>query len=178
MKKLLLIAFILTTSLFGYSYNELLIKAQSSIFPKILLLDKKLDEKLVDGKIVYTIVCEDNDVHTAETLRDTMNKRYKNRLGDYAFEIKVIPFSKLTDQTRATALYALNTDEHMDKIRRIAEKSGCMTFAYDIANLKHGLLLSLMMEKTTVLYLNKNGLRNHNVDFVESLYQIVRFAHN
>ena len=44
MKKLLLISFILTTSLFGYSYNDLLIKAQSSIFPKILLLDKKLDQ--------------------------------------------------------------------------------------------------------------------------------------
>lgn len=178
MKKLLLISFILTTSLFGYSYNDLLIKAQSSIFPKILLLDKKLDDKLVDGKIVYTIVCEDNDYHTAEKLRDTMNERYQNRLGDYSFEVNIVPFSKLTAETRTTAVYALNSDTGIDKVTRLAKTSGCMTFAYDIVNLQHGVLLSLMVEKSTVLYLNKKGLQSHNVDFVESLYQIVRFANN
>lgn len=178
MKKLLLISFILTTSLFGYNYNELLIKAQSSIFPKILLLDKKLDEKLIDGKIVYTIACETNDIHTAEKLRNTMNERYQNRLGKYSFEVNIVPFSKLTTQTRTTAVYLLNSDTGIDKVTRLAKTSGYMTFAYDIANLQHGVLLSLMVEKSTVLYLNKEGLQNHNVDFVQSLYQIVRFATN
>lgn len=178
MKKLLLISFILTTSLFGYSYNDLLIKAQSSIFPKLLLLDKKLDNKLVDGKIVYTIVCENNDFHTAEKLRDTMNKRYQNRLGKYSFEVNIIPFSKLSTQTKATAIYALNSDTDIGKVTRLAKTSGCVTFAYDIANLQHGVLLSLMVEKSTVLYLNKKGLQNQNIDFVESLFRIVRFAAN
>jgi len=168
----------LTSTLFGYSYNDLLIKAQSSIFPKILLLDQKLDQKLVDGKIVYTIVCENNDYHMAEKLRDAMNKRYQNRLGGYPFEVNIVPFSKLTAQTKATAVYALNSDAGIDKVTHLAKTSGCMTFAYDIVNLQRGVLLSMMVEKSTVLYLNKKGLQSHNVDFVESLYQIVRFANN
>ena len=178
MKKLLLISFLLTSTLFGYSYNDLLIKAQSSIFPKILLLDKKLDQKLVEGKVVYTIACEDNDYQTALQVQELLNKHYQNRLGQYAFEVQVVPFSKLSAETKTTAVYALNSEDGIEKISRIAETAGFMTFSYDIDNLKHGMLLSLMVEKSTVLYLNKQGLQNHNVDFVDSLYQIVRFANN
>lgn len=176
MKKLLLIFFLLTSTLFGYSYNDLVIKAQSSIFPKILLLDKKLYDKLVDGKIVYTIVCEASDYHRAQTLRDAMNRQYQNRLGDYPFEVRILLFSKLTPKTRATAIYALNSETGIDKVTDLVKTSGYMTFAYDIVNLQHGVLLSLMVEKSTVIYLNKKGLQTHNVDFVKSLYQIVRVS--
>ena len=179
MKKLLIISILFAaTSLFGYSYNELLIKAQSNIFPKILLLDKKLNDKLVDGKIVYAIACEKNDVHTANQVRDLVNKKYKNKLGKYELEIKVIKYSDLSDQTKATAIYALNSNHGIDKVSKLAGTSGFMTFAYDIGNLKRGLLLSLMVEKSTVIYLNKQGLQSHKVDFVEALYQIVRFSTN
>lgn len=178
MKMLLLIPFLLATTLFGYSYNDLLLKAQSTIFPKILLLDKKLGEKLVDGKIVYAVACEDNDYHTAVKICDLVDSKYKNRLGSYELEVKVVKFSELSDKTKVTAVYALNSGTGIEKISRLAESSGFMTFAYDIDNLKHGLLLSLMIEKSTIIYLSKQNLQSHKVDFVDSLYQIVRFAAN
>ncbi len=178
MKKLLLISLLLTSTLFGYSYNELLIQAQSSIFPKILLLDKKLDKKLVDGRIVYTIVCEENDYYIAEKLRDMMNTQYQNHLGNYTFEVNILLFSQVNTNTKATAIYVLNSDTGVEKVTQLVKTLGCITFAYDIANLQHGVLLSLMVEKSTVLYLNKQGLRIHNVDFAKSLYQIVRIAND
>jgi len=178
MKKLLLTSCILATSLFGYSYNDLLLKAQSNIFPKILLLDKKLGEKLVNGKVVYTIACEENDFHTAMQIRDLMVENYHNSLGNYKLLVEVKRYSELDAETETSAVYALNSTEGVGKISRLATKSGFMTFAYDIGNLRHGLLLSLMVEKTTVLYLNRQGLQSHNVDFVESLYQIVKFSNN
>ncbi len=178
MKKFLLISLILTGTLFAHSYNELLLQAQSSIFPKILLMDKKLYDKLVDGKIVYTIVCEEHDYEMAKKLRNIMNAQYQNRLGGYDFEVNILLFSEFTSNTKATAIYALNSDTHIDRITNFAKTSGYMTFSYDIVNLQHGILLSLMVEKSTVLYLNKQGLHTHNVDFVKSLYQIVRVANN
>lgn len=42
-------------------------------------------------------------------------------------------------------------------------------------NLKNGFLFSLMLEKSTILYLNKENLYIKKVDFVDSLFQIVRF---
>ena len=178
MKKFLLISLLVTGTLFAHSYNELLIRAQSSIFPKILLLDKKLYDKLIDGKIVYTIVCEENDYETAKKLRDIMNAQYQNRLGDYVFEVNILLFSEFTSNTRASAIYVLNSDTDVERITNFAKTSGYMTFSYDIVNLQHGVLLSLMVEKSTVLYLNKQGLHTHNVDFVKSLYQIVKVANN
>jgi hypothetical protein len=176
MKKFLLIFLLLTSTLFGYSYNNLLIKAQSSIFPKILLLDKKLNDKLVEGKIVYTIVCEESDYDVAKKLRDMMKKQYQNRLGNYIFEVNIMFFSKVTTDTKVTAIYVLNSDTGVDKISHLVKRLGCMTFSYDISNLQHGVLLSLMVEKSTVIYLNKKSLPTHNVDFIESLYQIVKVA--
>jgi hypothetical protein len=174
MKKILLLSFLVAGTLLGYSYNNVVIKAQSSIFPKILLLDKKLKDKLVDGKIVYTIICEPNDYHAAEILRDAMNAQYQNRLNGYVFEVNILLFSQFNKATRATAIYLLNSDTGVDKVTELAKASDCITFAYDTVNLQHGVLLSLMVEKSTVLYLSKKSLHTHNVEFTESLYQIVR----
>lgn len=175
MKKIIFFFLLFGSLAFGYSYNELLIKAQASIFPKILLLDKKLKEKLIDGKIVYTITYEESDHHTALQIRELINKHYKQYLDEYPYEINLVSFSDLTQDTRASAIYALNSDANIDKVAQIARQKGIIAFAYDIENLKKGLLLSLMLEKTTVLYLSKENLRSQNVDFVDSLFQIVKF---
>ena len=60
MKKVLLLLVIVQSMLFGYNYDDLLIRAQTALFPKILLLDKNLEKKLVDGKIVYLVAYEKN----------------------------------------------------------------------------------------------------------------------
>ena len=178
MRFILLISFLLSTTLFGYNYNELLIKAQSSIFPKLLLLDKKIDQKLVDGEICYTIACETNDYHIAQALKAQMEDKYRRRLGEYPFKVEVILFSELTRDKPMTAIYALNSEEGIAKVSAIGKDLGILTFAYDMANLKDGILLSLMVEKSTILYLNKRTLPEYKVDFVDSLYQIVRFLDN
>ncbi len=176
MKKFLILLVLLVSALHAYSYNELAIKAQSTIFPKVLLLDKKLTDKLVDGKIVFTIVCEARDLPIAQKLRKSMKAQYDSHLAEYALEIKVMLFSEFTDKTKATAVYLFNSDTDIERVTRLAKSSGYMTFAYDIINLQHGVLLSLIVEKSTVLYLNKKGLSTHDVDFVEPLYQIVKIS--
>lgn len=173
-----ILLFLLVGTLFGYSYNELLIKAQNAIFPKILLLDKNLDQKLVDGEISYTIVCETSDYHTALALKEQMDKRYRQRLGGYPFKVRVVRFEEFTAQNRTTALYVLNSENDIDNVTRLARESGIITFAYDMAKLKEGVLLSLVVEKSTIIYLNKNSLPDYNIDFVDSLYQIVKFMEN
>ena len=178
MKKLLFVLSLMVTVLYGYSYNELLIKAQSSIFPKIMLLDKKLEEKLVEGLVVYSIAYEDEDKDVAEMLKNRIESLYQGRLGQYALRVQAVPFKALKSGIRTTGLYVLNSSESLEGIGRMAREEGILTFAYDMENLKQGILLSLMVEKSTVLYLNKENLPRDKVDFVEALYQIVRFAVN
>ncbi len=175
MTKIVITFFIFISFVHGYTYNEVLLKAQASIFPKILLLDKKLKNKLVDGKVVYTIVYEQNDYLTAKEVAKYINTEFANSLDGFTYKINLVEFSELSPHIRTSAFYVLNSEDHIQNVAKIAKQMGVISFAYDVSNLKNGLLLSLMLEKSTVLYLNKNNLYTHNIDFVNVFLQMVRF---
>jgi len=173
--RILILLLMLHTLVFGYSYKNVLLNAQVSIFPRILLLDKEVEKKLVDGKIIFTIVHEDRDYDTALNILKKINKSYKGHFNGYEYIINLVKFIDLSNNTKATAFYTLNSPDNIEKVERIAKKKGIITFSYDTNNLKKGLLFSLVLEKSTVLYLNKESLQTNKIDFVDSLYLIVKF---
>lgn len=176
MKKTALLLFMLVNYSYGYTYNKLLLKAQASIFPKIIMLDKQLENKLVDGKIVYTIVYEKEDYHTALEIGEFIEANNRKDKSKYSCKVDLVEFSNFSDETQATAVYVLNSEENIEKVAQGAIKQGIISFTYSINNLKQGILFSLMLEKSTVLYLNKENLNTKKIDFVDSLYQIVNFV--
>ena len=176
MKKLILLWLVLVNVAFAYNYDDVLLKAQASIFPKIMLLDKKLNEKLVDGKIVYTIVYDTNDDATAQEIKEFIDAKYKGHLDKYEYVVNLVSFSNFSKMTKASAVYVLNLSDHIKDIASIAREKGIISFAYDISNLRKGLMFSLAIEKSTVLYLERENLYSQKIDFVDSLLQMVRFV--
>jgi hypothetical protein len=168
---------VLNVTLYAHSYSEMLIKAQATIFPNILLLDKKLNNKLIENKIIFIIACENDDLQTAVEIKNILHSRYKNFLSNYLFETKILEFSQITENTNATAIYALHSNTNLNKLSKIALKKGIITFAYDINDLNNGIMFSLMLEKNTVIYLNKENLNNNTTDFIDSFYEIIKFIH-
>ncbi|WP_415395815.1 hypothetical protein [Sulfurimonas sp. CS5] len=175
MKKIIFFCLIMVNVSYGYSYNDILLKAQASIFPKIMLLDKKLENKLIDGKVVYTIAYDESDLHIAQEISDFIDKNFEGNFDKYLYKINLVEFSDLSNDTETSAIYTLNSDKYIDKVAKIAKDKGVIAFSYDIENLKKGLLFSLVLEKSTVLYLNKEDLNKTKIDFVDSLLQMVRF---
>lgn len=175
MKKTLLLLFMFINLAYGYTYDNLLLKAQASIFPKIIMLDKKLESKLVDGKIIYTIVYEKDDYETALEVEKFIDEKYNGHFNDYLYKINLVEFSNLSKETKTSAIYSLNSEKQIKKVAEVAQQKGVVTFSYDIDNLKNGLLFSLVLEKSTVLYCNKNNLHSQDISFVDSLYRIVKF---
>lgn len=175
MKKLLFIYFTLLSFAFGYNYDDLVLKAQASIFPKILLLDKKIENKLIEGKIVYTIVYDQADYHTALSIEKFINKNFNGQLDKYNYKINLVEYTNFSKNSEASALYVLNLEEHIERIAAIAKEKGIISFSYDINNLKRGLMFSLVIEKSTVLYLEKENLYTNKIDFIDALLQMVRF---
>jgi len=176
MKKILFLYSTLITIAFGFNYDDLVLKAQASIFPKIILLDKKIEDKLIDGKIVYTIVYDKTDYDTALSIEKFINKNFKGQLDKYNYEVNLVDFTNFSTQTEASAIYVLNLTEHIENIAAIAREKGIISFSYDINNLKRGLMFSLVIEKSTVLYLEKENLYTKKIDFVDALLQMVRFV--
>ncbi|MDX1294819.1 MAG: hypothetical protein R3302_01040 [Sulfurimonadaceae bacterium] len=175
MKKFLVLLFICQSLLFGYTYNDLLIKAQTALFPKILLLDKNLSQKLVNEKIVYIVAYEEHDLLTAMQVVEYLHAQFSEQLDEHRLDVRLVPFHEIDEQTRATAIYVLHSESHIGRVADIAQSQGIMTFAYDIVHLREGLLFSLMVEKSTVLYLAKESLPAYRIEFIDVLYQIVRF---
>lgn len=175
MKKIFFLYFTLLSFAFGYNYDEILLKAQASIFPKILLLDKKIENKLIDGKIVYTIVYDKTDYQTALFIEHFINSNFNGKLDKYNYKINLVDIMNFSKQTEASALYVLNLEEHIEKIALIAKAKGIVSFSYDINNLRRGLMFSLVIEKSTVLYLEKENLYTTQIEFVDALLQMVRF---
>ncbi len=176
MKKIVFLYLTLLNIAFGYNYDDLVLKAQASIFPKIILLDKKIEDKLIDGKIVYTIVYDKTDYHTVLSIEKFINKNFKGQLDTYDYKINLVDFTNFSAQTEASAIYVLNLTEHIEKVAAIAREKGIISFSYDINNLKRGLMFSLVIEKSTVLYLEKENLYTKKIDFVDALLQMVRFV--
>ena len=171
----LILILMLSSLVFGFNYNDVLLKAQISIFPRILLLDKEIESKLVDGKIVFTVVYEDRDYDTALDIAKKIEESYKGKFEKYEYIINTVKFSNLNNETQATAFYTLNSLNNIAKVANIAKEKGIVAFSYDTNNLQEGLLFSLVFEKSTIIYLNKESLVANKIDFVDSLYQIVRF---
>ncbi|WP_428739568.1 hypothetical protein, partial [Sulfurimonas sp.] len=175
MKKLLLLCFVFVNFVFAHSYDDVLLKAQAAIFPKIILLDKKLDNKLINGKIVYTIVYDASDVLTAKSIKEFIDKKFDGHLGVYKYTINLVEVDNFSVETPTSAVYILNLQKDIQKIADIANVKGIISFSYDINNLKKGLMFSLVIEKSTVLYLTKENLYTKKVVFVDALLQMVRF---
>lgn len=167
--------FIFIGCAYGYTYNDLLLKAQAFVFPKVIMLDKKVDKKLINDKIVYTIVYEKNDIDTALEIERVINAKYKKHFGRYEYKIELVEFENISESIETSAIYVLNSEQHIEKVAEIARQKGVISFAYDMNNLKRGVLFSLMLEKSTTLYLNKNNLITDKVDFVDSLLQMLKF---
>lgn len=178
MKKIIFLYFLFINLAYGYNYNEVLLKAHASIFPKIMLLDKKIENKLVDGVVIYTIVYEKNDYNTALEINKFIDANYNGHFNGYAYKINLVEYSDLSSSTQASVIYALNSDKHIKKVANIAKEKGIIAFSYDVNNLKEGLLFSLVLEKSTVLYMNKENLYVQKIDFVDSLLRMVKFIDN
>jgi len=176
MLRVFLFSILFIQLLFGYNYDNLVLKAQSSIFPKIMLLDKKVQNKLIDNKIIYTIAYDTSDYQTALHVEEYINSIFKGHFDRYPYKINLVDFSHLSPNTEASALYVLQSStDNIKKAADIAFQKGIVSFSYDVNNLKDGLVLSLIIEKSTILYFNIKYLHVKNIDFIDSLFPMVKF---
>ena len=120
MKKIVFFFLLCHSVVFGNGYDMLLLKAQASIFPKILLLDKNIDKKLVDGKIVYVIVYREDDLFTALKIRDLIELEHEHHLGRYGLAVRLLKYSEISPDIEAAAIYALRLPEAIEKVAQIA----------------------------------------------------------
>ena len=85
----IIILLLLSLQLFGLEYNSLLLRAQASVFPKIILLDKNIHSKVSDGVISLNIIHNEQETEYAQKIKKLMDEKYKNSIGSYKFVVNL-----------------------------------------------------------------------------------------
>lgn len=177
MKKIFTVLLFLKLIVFAQNYNDFLLRIQSKIYPKIILLDKKIDKKLINGKIMFGIVYDNDDFFIAQRVKELIKKIYGSRLDRYEFKIIPIEMLNILDSKYADYSYLYILKSIPDRLKQLSlfvKKHNIITFTYDKEELKYGFLFSLDIEKKPIIYMNKKVL-NKDLEFTPYLYRIVRF---
>lgn len=174
--RFLMLLMLLWSSLSAMHYNTLQLNAETIIFPKLLLLKKTPESLLVDGRIRFCILYEPEDSAVASRLTARLQRLYPGTIAGYPFEATMLQYDEIGTGTKASAMLMLYSETQIQKAAAYAREHGIVTFAYDAASLKNGLLFALGIERTTRIYLNREALSEYKIEFSEALYQIVRFV--
>jgi hypothetical protein len=161
-------------TLWGYDYNDLLIDAQSRIYPKLLILQEGLfcsKEK----PLILTIVYMPEDEAVARKIVRKIERYHNHRIGEYRFVVEMVSYETLEYLDETDALYLLKADDTtLKRAVEIGNSKKIPVFVYDFNDLVSGALLALSIERSTVIYLNRNALKK-GPRFSSALYSIVRF---
>lgn len=173
----IIIAAVLGTglSLHAAGYDGTLLKAHARLLPKIMLLDKNLDKKLVNGKVKIVVVTESKDMQAAVEFRNDVTEAYQGRLMQLPLEIEIVDINSLEFSKAASALYILSLrDEQMLKAIKLAKKEEIISFAYNLDALSAGALVSVRLEVKTVIYFNRSVWQPDSIPLRPEFFKIAR----
>ncbi|WP_456401932.1 hypothetical protein [Hydrogenimonas sp.] len=175
--RLFALILIFLQTVWGYTYNDLLLDAQSRIYPKLLMLEEGIAAKHDKMPVIFTVVYAPEDEEVAARIVEKIENYYDHSLGGVAFEVDMATFDELGSSFHSDAFFLLKGDEElMKKAVEFAQREKIVVFVYDFSDLKYGALFALTIEQSTVIYLNRSALHRTGVLFAPSLYSIVRFV--
>lgn len=157
------------------TYDPLLLRAQASIFPKIILLDQDLNKKSPNEEIVISIVSTSLDLRAAQQLQKLIKDKYGNSLGDKRLAVDVTTFEHFNQISLATAYIILQGSEPLiEKIVSHASSHERIVFSYSYSDFVYKSLISLHVKEKTYVYLNKSAIKLYGIKFLPVFYKITK----
>lgn len=164
----------LTLSVVADTYNADIISIHAKVFPKILLIDTKIEEKLVDGAIKVVILYTEDDIKIANTLKEEMFRLYPLLRG-HPFQVATKEYKEFDATEAVTAYYQLLGDkESVMSVNQSAQKNSLITFSYDRSYLDYGTLMSLYISDKVSPYISLESLKQSNIILDNIIYKIAK----
>jgi hypothetical protein len=159
---------------FAESYNSGLVDMHAKVFPKILLSDTKIDDKLINGAIKIIILYSDEDITIANKLKTQMIRLYP-LLKDHPFHVVLKEYQQFDPTEDATAYYELLGDKKaILTVNKTAQKNSRITFSYENDYLNYGTLMSLYVSDKVSPYISTEALKQSNIVLDNIIYKIAK----
>ncbi len=173
--KTLLLLILISLSLYSYEFDKLLLRAQASLFPKIILLDQEINLKTIDNTVLISIIYNNDEAKEAKNFKNNIYKQYKKRLGNYNLVIKTVHVDEFSDTDNSSAYFIFNTlGKNKKNIITHAIKNQRICFSYSNKSFANDTLISLFLKEKTYIYLNKSALSKYKIKFTPIFYKIAK----
>lgn len=129
------------------------------------------------SKAILAIVYDDNRKSSAKKIADEINNNYAGKVGVLPFVALAISVDELLTRRDISFVYLI--DMSKTSVSRVAPwgiSSSVPVFSYNAENLDLGILGTIVIERNTVIYINKNVLKAGRFRFNDSLFQIARLV--
>lgn len=174
MRAILLLLFSTILALAGDSF---ITKAHARIVPKIMALDTSLTSKSDPSKKIFAVVYDSNQKSEAQSIADEINKIYNGKVAALYFSAIPVSANELFERKDIAFVYVVHkcNPKILKKIAAWSIENTVPAFSYDVADLEYGILGSIAIERSTIIYVNKKTFKEGKFHFDEALYQIARF---
>ncbi|RBQ29376.1 hypothetical protein [Aliarcobacter vitoriensis] len=171
--KLLLILYLSIFTFANGVYNINLLDFQAKVFPKIIIADNNLENKLINNKILLTILYDDIDLNSAQILKEMLEKNYIT-LKDFTFEVNLIRYNDFISSNISTAyFFLLGKKDKIVQITELLSKNGRLSFTYDDSYLDFGVIFGLKISSKVNIFLKLQNLKDSGIELQNSIFNVV-----
>ena len=172
---ILIVLAVLSGSVLAERYDPLLLRAQASIFPKIILLDQDLETKITGNEVVITIISTTHELNTANKLKMLILDKYGGGLGGYKLSVNTVFFDDVDKSELAAAYIVLQGPELLiEKVVSHASSHKRIVFSYSYADFIYNTTISLYVREKTYIYFNKPAINLYGINFLPVFYKITK----
>lgn len=157
--------------------DPLLLNAHVRMIPKIMFLETQVSSHNTGDKAILGVIYAGNRKNSAKKIAEEFNSYHNGKVGSFPFIAIAISVEELLVRHDIACTYLIEMDD--SSIKRVASwgvSQSIPTFAYDLNALDLGILGSISIERTTVIYLNKRVLKLAKFRFHSSLFQIAKLV--
>jgi len=168
----LLLSF-LSMNLAAVEIDSLLLKAEATIFPKIILLDQDIKDKAYNNRLTLDIIYTADERDGAEELKSMIDTEHKHQLGEFVFETRLVNSEQFEKRADVSAYYVFDAStETVKTIIAHAAQTRRICFGYYYKDRET--LVSMHVKEKTYIYLNKAALREYRVSFLPIFYKLAK----
>ncbi len=174
MKKLIIVlSFLIPITLFGGYYDTSLLQIGAKLFPKIIFIEKGTLER-IQTSIHLVVVASSQYQENGRSFSKMLQTQYPEGINNYPIRITLATPKEALQikNVHAFVLMMPPEDPQTHSIIAHSSENKILTFCFDQALLKSGVLLSLHIGKSVKPYLNITTLKEGGYTFEYSFIKL------
>lgn len=157
--------------------DQILLNAHIRMIPKIMALDTKISSKSSLNKATLAVIYDNTRKANAQKIADEMVQYYNGKVADMPFTTIVLSVDELMSRHDIAFVYLTQmSSTPIKKVAKWGTNNSIPTFSYNASDLELGILGSIAIERSTIIYINKTTLKEGKFRFNDTLFQIVRLV--